>query len=141
MDLLTATKDRVDYYLELKSNPKPSLHYKVKRLSVLKEALVGKDMMMDEVFTPKQRKVVEYIFYLTSGVGLAIIGKDDLAKNCEVSTRTVLSAVKSLKQHGDVLLARMLSPTTGRLGIYIFIDKKHKNYEEILREVFKVGIE
>lgn len=133
---LTTSKERLDYYLKSKSNAKPSLKAKRERLELLKLTLVNKELFISEVFPTKQLTVIEYIIYLTSKVGISAIGTDELVRKCQVSRRTAISAVKNLSEYGDFFIARLRNPKTGSPGIYVFVDKKHENFEGIMMKVF-----
>lgn len=131
---LTATNQRVQFYLNF-TMEKPNTEIKRRRLKMLEGALEEQNIMLDEVFPHKQLAVVDRIIYLTSGSGIAKVGADKLAEKCDVSIRTVTSAVKALKKTGEYIVARLIK-TKGGAGKYIFVDKKHKNFREIMREVF-----
>lgn len=49
-----------------------------------------------------------------------------------------MSAVKALKQTGEFIVARLIK-TQGGAGKYIFIDKKHADFKEIMSEVFSLS--
>lgn len=134
MKTLTATNQRVQFYLNF-TTEKPSTSVKCKRLNELKSILEERNVMLDEMFSHKQLAVVDRIIYLTSGAGIAKVGANKLAEKCEVSPRTVMSAVKALKETGEFIVARLIK-TKGGAGKYIFVDKKHENFREIMREVF-----
>jgi hypothetical protein len=134
MKTLTATNQRVQFYLNF-TKEKPTTSAKCKRLSALKTALEEKNIMLDEIFPYKQLAVVDRIIYLTSGAGIAKVGADKLAEKCGVSTKTVTNAVKALKETGEFIVARLIK-TRGGAGKYIFVDKKHENFGEIMNQVF-----
>lgn len=134
MATLTATNQRVQFYLDF-STKKPSTGAKYKRLNALKASLEERNIMLDEILPPKQLAVVDRIIYLTSGTGIAKVGADNLAEKCDVSKRTVTNAVKALKETGEYIVARLIK-TRGGAGKYIFVDKKHENFRDIMREVF-----
>lgn len=134
MGTLTATNQRVQFYLNFTTD-KPNTEAKCKRLKALKASLEECNIMLDEAFSLKQLAVVDRIIYLTSGAGIAKVGADKLAEKCNVSKRTVTNAVKALKETGEYIVARLIK-TKGGAGKYIFVDKKHKNFREIMREVF-----
>lgn len=134
MTTLTATNQRVQFYLNY-TTEKPSTSAKRNRLDALKSTLEEKDIMLDELFPYKQLAVVDRIIYLTSGAGIAKVGAEKLAEKCEVSTRTVTNAVRALKETGEFIVGRLIK-TQGGAGKYIFVDKKHANFREIMREVF-----
>jgi predicted transcriptional regulator len=134
MTTLTATNQRVQFYLNF-TKDKPNTKTKCNRLKALKASLEERNIMLDEAFSLKQLAVVDRIIYLTSGAGIAKVGADKLAEKCNVSTRTVTNAVKALKETGEYIVARLIK-TKGGVGKYIFVDKKHENFREIMREVF-----
>lgn len=134
MKILTASNQRVQFYLNY-TTEKPSTSATRKRLEVLKTILEERNIMLDEMFTHKQLAVVDRIIYLTSGAGIAKVGAEKLAEKCEVSKRTVTSAVRALKETGEFIVGRLIK-TKGGVGKYIFVDKKHPNFREIMREVF-----
>ena len=134
MTTLTATNQRVQFYLNY-TTEQPSTSAKRNRLDALKSTLEEKDIMLDELFPYKQLAVVDRIIYLTSGAGIAKVGAEKLAEKCEVSIRTVTNAVRALKETGEFIVGRLIK-TQGGAGKYIFVDKKHANCYEIMREVF-----
>lgn len=134
MATLTATNQRVQFYLNF-TTEKPSTEAKYKRLKALKASLEERNIMIDEMLPSKQLAVVDRIIYLTSGTGIAKVGADKLAEKCDVSIRTVTNAVKALKETGEYIVARLIK-TRGGAGKYIFVDKKHENFRDIMREVF-----
>lgn len=137
MTTLTATNQRVQFYLTY-STDKPTTTAKYKRLASFKESLLDKGVMIDEVFPAKQFEVLDRILYLTSGSGIAKVGADKLAEKCEVSTSTVYNAVRALKETGQFVVARLIK-RRGGAGKYIFIDKQHANFSDIMREVFALS--
>lgn len=137
MTTLTATNQRVQFYLNF-TTEKPNKEAKRKRIKALKDALEERNIMLDEAFSYKQLAVVDRIIYLTSGAGIAKVGVDKLAEKCDVSPRTVINAVKALKKTGEYIVARLIK-TKGGVGKYIFVDRKHANFREIMREVFSLS--
>jgi predicted transcriptional regulator len=134
MKTLTATNQRVQFYLNF-TTKKPTTSAKCKRLLALKTTLEEKNIMLDEMFPYKQLAVVDRIIYLTGGAGIAKVGADKLAEKCGVSKKTVTNAVKGLKETDEFIVARLIK-TKGGAGKYIFVDKKHENFREIMNEVF-----
>ena len=137
MTILTATNQRVQFYMTY-TKEKPTTAAKYKRLASLQETLLHNGKMLDEVFPTKQLAVLDFVLYLTSGSGIAKVGADTLAAKCGVSTRTVYNAVKALKNTGEFIIARLIK-SKGGVGKYIFVDKKHVNFTEIMREVFALS--
>lgn len=134
MTILTATNQRVQFYLTY-TTEKPTTIAKRKRLIAFKESLQERGLMLDEVFPLKQLAVLDRILYITSGAGIAKVGADKLAEKCDVSPSTVYNAVRALKETGEFIVARLIK-SKGGAGKYIFVDKKHANFKEIMREVF-----
>lgn len=134
MTILTATNQRVQFYLTY-TTEKPTTIAKRKRLAAFKESLQDRGSMLDEVFPTKQLAVLDHILYITSGAGIAKVGADKLAEKCHVSQSTVYNAVRALKETGEFIIARLIK-SKGGAGKYIFVDKKHANFKEIMREVF-----
>ena len=137
MKTLTATNQRVQFYM-MYTTDKPTTKAKYKRLTTFKESLEHNGKMLDEVFPAKQLEVLDRILYLTSGSGIAKVGADKLAEKCEVSTSTVYNAVRALKETGQFVVARLIK-RRGGAGKYIFIDKQHANFTEIMKEVFALS--
>lgn len=137
MKTLTATNQRVQFYLTY-TTEKPNTAAKRERMAALKESLQEQGLMFDEVLPSKQLAVLDRILYITSGAGIAKVGADNLAEKCRVSKTTVYNAVKALKETGEFVVARLIK-TSGGAGKYIFIDKRHVNFKEIMREVFTLS--
>lgn len=134
MTTFTATNQRVQFYLNY-TTERPTTAAKRKRLEMFKDVLQDQGAMLDELFPSKQLAVLDHILFITSGAGIAKVGADKLAKSCNVSRSTVYNAVKALKETGEFIVARLIK-SKGGAGKYIFVDKKHANFKEIMREVF-----
>lgn len=137
MKTLTATNQRVQFYLTYTTD-RPNKALKRDRLNQLEERLNDRGVMLDELFPNKQADVLDHILYITSAAGISKIGAETLAERCGASVRTVTSAVKALKSTGEYIVGRLIK-TKGGAGKYIFIDKKHPNFREIMREVFSLS--
>lgn len=137
MTILTATNQRVQFYLTY-TREKPTTIAKRERLATFKESLQDQGTMLDELFPSKQLMVLDHILFITSGAGIAKVGADKLAEKCGVSQSTVYNAVRSLKDTGEFIVARLIK-SSGGVGKYIFIDKQHANFREIMREVFALS--
>lgn len=129
--ILTATNERVQAYLL--SNTPPTTKAKESRLETFKQLIQKAGSFLSEIFPNKQKQVLDEILYLTSGCGIAKIGADRLAARADVSERTVSTTVKKIKETGQFIVARINS---GRAGKYIFVDKLHLNFKEIMSVVF-----
>ena len=134
---LTATNKRVQFYITY-STDKPTTTLKKQRLMMLEEALEQRNIMLDELFPLKQFKVLDYILYICSGTGIAKVGAEHIASKCGVSVTTVYNAVRSLKQTNEFVVARLIK-SGGGAGKYVFVDKQHTNFHEIMREVFMLS--
>lgn len=137
MKTLTASNQRVQWYLTY-STDRPTTTIKYKRLLALKQSLEERNVMLDELFPNKQQDVLDHILYITSASGISKVGADKLAERCECSTRTVYSAVNALKSTGEFIVGRLIK-TKGGAGKYIFVDKKHPDFKQIMREVFSLS--
>lgn len=137
MKTLTATNQRVQQYLTLVVE-KPDREVKVARMTMLEEGLASKNIMLDELFKAKKLDVLDYILYITSATGISKVGAEKIAEKCNCGIRTVYEAVKSLKSTGEFIVARLIK-NAGGAGKYIFVDKKHFNFKEIMKQVFSLS--
>lgn len=137
MKTLTATNQRVQFYLTY-ATEWPSTALKRDRMRLLEANLNDRGIMLDELFPNKQAAVLDHILYITSAAGISKVGGAKLAERCDVSVRTVMSAIKALKSTGEFIVARLIK-TGGGAGKYIFVDKKHPNFREVMREVFSLS--
>lgn len=137
MKKLTATNQRVQLYLTYTSE-KPTTIATRKRMAAFKKSVENQGAMLDELFPAKQREVLDRILYLTSGTGITKVGAETLAIKCGVSTRTVTAAVRALKATGEFIVGSLIK-RKGGAGKYIFVDRKHVNFREIMREVFSLS--
>ena len=137
MKTYTASNQRVQHYLTFTTD-QPTTAIKYKRLLALKDTLEEKNIMLDELFPNKQQDVLDHILYITASTGISKVGADKLAERCKCSTRTVYSAVNALKSTGEFIVGRLIK-TKGGAGKYIFVDKKHPDFKQIMREVFSLS--
>ena len=137
MTALTASNERVQHFIYT-SPVKPSTKLKTVRLGLFEDIIKRAGKFISELFPNKQQKVLDEIIYLTSGCGIAKIGSDVLADRAGVSVRTVNTVVKKLKDDGQFLVARI---NRSRAGKYIFVDKLHSNFKEIMDYVFSKNAE
>ena len=137
MTVLTATNKKVQLYLTY-STEKPNTKLKQHRLELLEQSLDLKGLNFSEIFPNKQKIVLDYILYITAATGISKVGADRIAERCNVSVRTVKTVVKTLKSLGEFMVARLIS-STGGIGKYIFVDKKHSNFKAIMSEVFSLS--
>lgn len=130
---LTASNERIQAYLQCSIAPSTSA--KKKRFAKFEEVLKSTGNFLTELFPNKQSDVLDEILFLTSGCGICKIGADRLADRANVSIRTVSTVVSKLKNTDQYIIARINS---NRAGKYIFVDKLHKNFKEIMNVVFNV---
>lgn len=138
--LLTAKNDRVQAYLNyypLNSTTakQEAKELKNKRFELFKKLTFEKlNRFITELFTKKQLDVLDEILYLTSRSGVWKISMNSLAKKANCSPRTVGYAVKKLKSTDQFIVARL---GDRKAGIYVFIDKLHKNFSDVMEFIFK----
>lgn len=135
--ILTANNQRVQHIITT-SPVKPSTKLKKERLEKFQSIIQAAGQFLSELFPNKQQQVLDEIIFLTSGCGIAKIGADVLANRAGVSIRTVSTAVKKIKQDGQFLVARL---NVGGARKYVFIDKLHINFKEIMDYVFSLDAE
>lgn len=139
--LLTAKNKRVQAYIQnftmnTKQEKIEAKKLKNKRIEMFEKLIFSKlNCYLSELFTKKQSEVIDEILYLTSRGGIWKIGMDCLAEKAKCSKRTVAYAVQKLKKTDQFIVARL---GDGKAGIYIFVDKLHKNFNEIMEFVFNV---
>ena len=137
MKTLTATNQQVQFYLSFTTD-RPSKKIKCQRLDALAASLEEKNIVMDKLFPNKQGGVLDHIVYITSASGISKVGADKLAETCGVSVKTVTNTVKALKMTDEFIVGR-LEKTTGGMGKYIFVDKKHPDFKQIMDVVFSIS--
>lgn len=131
--ILTASNERVQSYLL--ANTPPSTKAKETRLDLFIQLIQKAGGFLSELFPRKQEQVLDEIIYLTSGSGIAKIGADRLAERADVSARTLSTVVNKIKTTDQYIVARI---NNGRAGKYIFVDKLHANFKEIMDVVFNL---
>ncbi|MBT2572077.1 cytosolic protein [Planococcus sp. ISL-110] len=102
-------------------------------LSTIEEKVFEMGKSFGQLFPNKRKQVLDEIIYLLSGTGICKIGADKLAEKVNCSTRTVKSAVASIKETDQLVVARLADDKAGK---YIFVYKEHPNFHQILKEVF-----
>jgi hypothetical protein len=130
MKVLTAYNDDVQAYFQ---GAKLNKINKETIIEGIKETVRKAGKSFSRMFPCKQKLVLDEIIFLLSDKGICKIGADKLAEKTGSSVRTVKSAVKSLKETGEVLVCRLAD---GHAGKYVFVLKSHPNFKEIMREVF-----
>ena len=137
MKTLTATNQRIQWFLTY-STDRPTTSKKYKRLAALTQSLEEKNIMLDELFPNKQMDVLDHILYITASTGISKVGADKLAEKCGVSVSTVYNTVKALKSTNEFIVGRLIK-TKGGAGKYIFVDTKHCDFSQIMKEVFSLS--
>lgn len=102
-------------------------------LLTIEEKVFEMGKSFGQLFPNKRKQVLDEIIYLLSGTGICKIGADKLAEKVNCSVRTVKSAVASIKQTDQLVVARLADDKAGK---YIFVYKEHPNFHQILKEVF-----
>ena len=85
----------------------------------------------------KRKDVMDHIIYMLSGNGICKISAETLARKAGCSVRTVNTAVRALKQAGQILVAGLADGKNK----YIFVLKMHPNFPTIMKEVFYLNKE
>lgn len=134
--MLTAYNDQVQNYMT-QSAQKNSTSKKEALIQTLKEKLKNEGRSYGALFSPTKSIVLDMIFYLTSGTGIWKIGSDALANKCDVSTSTVFKTVAALKTTDTFVVARLADQKAGK---YIFVNKLHQNFKEIMRDIFHLEV-
>ncbi|MBD8016801.1 cytosolic protein, partial [Planococcus sp. Sa1BUA13] len=130
MTLLTAYNQDVQRYFQ------GSYCNKIRKetiLSTIEEKVFKMGKSFGQLFPNKRKQVLDEIIYLLSGRGICKIGADKLAEKVNCSVRTVKSAVASIKETDQLVVARLADDKAGK---YIFVYKEHPNFHQILKEVF-----
>lgn len=130
MTLLTAYNQDVQRYFQ------GSYCNKIRKetiLSMIEEKVFEMGKSFSHLFPNKRKQVLDEIIYLLSGMGICKIGAEKLAEKVGCSTRTVKSAVASIKETDQLIVGRLAD---GKAGKYIFVYKEHPNFNQILKEVF-----
>ncbi|MDJ0333554.1 cytosolic protein [Planococcus sp. S3-L1] len=130
MTLLTAYNQDVQRYFQ------GSYCNKIRKetiLSTIEEKVFEMGKSFSHLFPNKRKQVLDEIIYLLSGMGICKIGAEKLAEKVGCSTRTVKSAVASIKETDQLIVGRLAD---GKAGKYIFVYKEHPNFNQILKEVF-----
>ncbi|MGX5387119.1 cytosolic protein [Bacillus thuringiensis] len=82
----------------------------------------------------KRKGVMDHIIYMLSGNGICKISAETLSRKAGCSVRTVNTAVRALKQAGQILVAGLADGKNK----YIFVLKTHPNFTTIMKEVFYI---
>lgn len=125
---LTAYNEQVRKYTAAPTAKAKSL--KQIRMTMFEACFGG---IFEKSFTASRKAVLDEIIFKTTEAGIYSAKRETLAANCEVSTRTVERAVAELKKSDEYVIARTAN---GRAGAYIFIDRKHENFNAIMEDLF-----
>lgn len=129
--LLTATNQDIQKYIE-----KGNTNVKKSIINNLKDASYSARKSFYKLFplNTKRYKVMDEIVFMLSVGGICKVSADTLSKNTDTSIRTVKSAVKALKETRQIIVAGL---SDGK-NKYVFVNKYHADYQEILRNVFYI---
>ncbi|MFG3610972.1 hypothetical protein [Rummeliibacillus stabekisii] len=136
MTTLTANNERVQHYMmKFKRKDEEELRAnKNDRLNQIESEITKQGLFMSEIFPTKQKAVLAKILYLTANSGIWKIESKKLAEFAKVSVRTVGNVIKKLKSGDEILVAYLK-----RTNKYIFVDKKHANFKDIMTTVFSLN--
>ena len=137
MTFMTVYNQPVQVFME-KNKDKNYRSIKYTMLRTFKEILVSIGKLYEECFPRVKSKIVEYIFFLTSGAGIWKISAEAIAKKLECSISSVFNTVNELKKTGVFVIARLANNGAGK---YVFVNKLHYNFKKIMQEVFNFSEE
>lgn len=92
----------------------------------------------------KLSQIIQRIIYLASDRGYSYPGRETLAKQFSVSTRTVDKAIKALKESGVADVFYRYNPRSNSAKTCVFIFRTHANYaaiKKILRKQYEEKFE
>lgn len=137
MPFMTVYNQPVQKFMETHRD-KEYRSIKYKMLSKFKEVLESFGKLYEQCFPRVKSKIVEYIFFLTSGAGIWKISAEAIAKKLDCSISSVYNTVSELKKTGLFVIARLANNGAGR---YVFVNKLHYNFKKIMKEVFNLSDE
>lgn len=140
MTIYIANNKRVQYYMDLKKKIKSKLELKVnkkQRLEQIDFNIRKTGKFIDEVYPKKQKAVLSQILYLTGNAGIGKIGVKELAELSNVSSRTVSTVVKKIRNNIETtgIIIGKLTCTNK----YVLVDMKHTNFKDIMVNVFSLN--
>lgn len=131
---LTAYNQSVQTYITY-SGHRPNRTIKINRLDLLNEKLESEGLIFTQLFPRKKSIVLDEILYYLSANGICKVGAGHLANKLNVSIRTVYDTVRSMKATNQFVVGRLAD---NGIGKYVFVDKYHKDFRNIMQEVFKL---
>lgn len=133
---LTAYNKDVQRYMM--NGNRSSTSNKTMILEAIESAVISVGISFEKLFPSKSKRqaVLDEIIYYLSGSGICKVSAATLAEKTGASIRTVSSAVKSIKETGEIIVAGLADGKNK----YIFVLKSHSNFESIMKEVFFVDI-
>lgn len=137
MTFMTVYNQPVQVFME-KNKDKNYRSIKYTMLRTFKEILVSIGKLYEKCFPRVKSKIVECIFFLTSGAGIWKISAEAIAKKLECSISSVYNTVNELKKTGVFVIARLANNGAGK---YVFVNKLHYNFKKIMQEVFNLSEE
>lgn len=139
MTILTTTNKRAQFYYNY-CGGSHSRQAKEKRMELLEESLNKQGLFVDELFPMKQGKMLDKIIYDTTANGICKIGSIKLAEYADASTSTVTNFNRNLKITGQFIIGRLRNNRTN-CGKLVYVDMLHKNFNDIMRDVFLLNTE
>lgn len=131
---LTAYNQSVQSYITY-SGHRPNRTIKINRLDLLNEKIESEGLIFTQLFPRKKSIVLDEILYYLSANGICKVGADHLANKLNVSIRTVYDTVRSMKATNQFVVGRLAD---NGIGKYVFVDKLHKDFRNIMQQVFKM---
>ncbi|AQQ55627.1 hypothetical protein [Planococcus lenghuensis] len=103
-------------------------------LDTIEQAVLQAGKSFDRLFPAKTKRqaVLDEIVFLLSASGICKVSAGTLADKTGASPRTVASAVKNIKETGQILVGGLADGKNK----YIFVLKSHENFPVIMKEVF-----
>jgi len=107
---------------------------KDKVMDTIRETVNKAGKSFEKLFPQKTKRnqAMDYILFLVSGTGICKVSAKKIAEKAGCSVRTVSDAVKNLKETGEIIVAGLADGDNK----YVFVYKKHPNFQQILKEVF-----
>lgn len=134
MTTLTTYNQSVQSYITYSGN-RPNRTIKINRLDLLNKQIESEGLIFTQLFPRKKSIVLDEILYYLSANGICKVGADHLANKLNVSIRTVYDTVRSMKATNQFVVGRLAD---NGIGKYVFVDKLHKDFRNIMQQVFKM---
>lgn len=134
MKTLNAYDEMVQRFITDNKNDN-NKNYSADRMADFKQSVFEAGFIFDELFPKKQYDVLTKLLIKVSQTGITKIKATSLSAAAACGITTVFNAVKSIKKTNQLIVARLKSSKKNN-GHYIFVDKHHANFKEIMKQVF-----